>query len=331
MKRDLTTVDLRDGNEMQVVEVCDKDPDWAERILPFLHHKPEPYYGEIRRALEGEHVGVTTRFYLGVVGDELVGNVTTVERDGVGWMGHVYTVPNRRGQGIAGALIRVQTEDFRMREGRALFLSTTFDSVAFHLYTKYGYRSLSERDGRMELILELDFYRRYFEVHTFEVRPPSWADQPGFCALCAEPSGEYVRSVLLKLYGRSTTEADYFRLMAKTAAGAWDARLAVGENGAVLGFAVVGPNSVWTDAQGPSHLLDIYAHPEHRAVIPALLADLPLPGGDFVAPIDPGGKREALLCERGFRKSEIRRHGAGGKDAGDREIALWIGPKATTP
>lgn len=321
MERTLNTVTLRDGRSMRIIEVKDSAPNWETRIAPFLGHKPEPYGEQVRRALRGDHEGVETRFYLGIIEGEIVGNVTTVEKSGVGWMGHVYTDPGRRRVGVAGALIHEQTADFRRRQGRALFLSTRFDSPAYHLYAKFGYRGLEEKSGMMELLIQRDFYDQYFAEHEYRYHRPTWGDGPAFCALCAAPGGERVRSVLLKLFGRSTTEGAYLKLMEYVDSGEWRAVLGLTQTGAVVGFAITGNNAIWPVAEETSYIMDLYVHQDHMAVLPALMEALPPAATRVIIPVDSEGKREQLLSDHGLQRYRVRENGDQADQAPDEGIA----------
>ena len=89
-----------------------------------------------------------TRFYLGVIEGEAVGNIMTVEHGGIGILGHVYTLPEQRRKGIASRIMAAQMKDFQERGGRTLTLGTGFDSPAYWIYQGYGFRSIVEGSGR---------------------------------------------------------------------------------------------------------------------------------------------------------------------------------------
>jgi len=104
MGEQLDVVTLKSGERMQIVRVAAPDEQFKDRILPFLGHKGEPWERPLRLALDGDPAiaDLSTHFYLGLLGETVVGNITHVEKleQPVGMLQHVYTPPEHRRKGI---------------------------------------------------------------------------------------------------------------------------------------------------------------------------------------------------------------------------------------
>ncbi|MGD8238366.1 MAG: hypothetical protein PVH68_07440, partial [Armatimonadota bacterium] len=108
MHERLDVVTLKSGEGMEVVRVTAPDARFRDRVLPFLGHKGEPWEWPLRLALDADPAvaDLSTHFYLGLVGDTVVGNITHVEKleRPVGILQHVFTPPEQRRKGICTAL-----------------------------------------------------------------------------------------------------------------------------------------------------------------------------------------------------------------------------------
>ena len=72
------------------------------------------------------------------------------ELSGFGILAHVWTKPEDRKNRACTELMKVLMEDFKFRQGKALFLFTRFNSVAYHIYKKFGLRSIESKSGFMD-------------------------------------------------------------------------------------------------------------------------------------------------------------------------------------
>ena len=77
------------------------DAPHAEEIKQFLGHKPGNYKWHIERCVAEVLDALETRFYVGKLNGAVITNIMTVEYEGVGILGHVFTLPKQRRKGAA--------------------------------------------------------------------------------------------------------------------------------------------------------------------------------------------------------------------------------------
>src|SRR5947209_18028776 len=90
---------LKNGEKMEIGVVTAPDPEWRERIVPFLGHKGEPYASHLRRSSEGPLDHLETLHYIGHQNGRIMTQVMIVGARGAGILGHVYTLPEERRKG----------------------------------------------------------------------------------------------------------------------------------------------------------------------------------------------------------------------------------------
>ena len=118
-------------------------PQDETELVSLLWHKGSPWVEDVRRRLSGLLGGADDYFIAALDGDRMVATVWyTVARDDpkLGVIGHIYTLPQHRRQGIAERLIDAAMTDFRALGGEVmqLFTSTPY-SVPF--YQRLGFQS----------------------------------------------------------------------------------------------------------------------------------------------------------------------------------------------
>src|SRR5260221_5483905 len=91
---------LPSGEELEIGLVTAHDAEFGEAVCGLLAHKGPEWQLHIHRALRGATDALETRFYLGLVRGQPVTNVMTVESEGVGILGHVFTRLEDRRKGI---------------------------------------------------------------------------------------------------------------------------------------------------------------------------------------------------------------------------------------
>lgn len=276
MREHLATATLKNGKRLQIERVLAPDAEREGQILPFLGHKPGPYRAHIEAAFADACDDLETRFYVGLVDDEVVGNIMTVESGGVGILGHVNTRDDQRRQGICQAIMGVQMEDFRNRGGHVLLLGTGFESPAYWIYHSFGFRDLpGAHPGIMRYAREeyADFLPQFFAPSaTSRPVPARWKHWPLVALLASLPELPHLRSLTLRAYGVTLLEGPYCHFRHdwgdNPRAGA---AVLESETGAVSAFATIVPDNRWPDTS----LLDVFAHPTtDSAALASLLASL---------------------------------------------------------
>ena len=141
----LHTHRLRNGTEVRLVCVQAPEPDYAAALGSFFRHKGSPWVDDIVAVVDGRHgesLGET--FVLAEQEGVPVASVWTSMRPDKpqhGCLGHVYTHPSMRRQGLATELMRVAVDDFARRGGVWLLLGTGSPD-AERLYERFGFRSI---------------------------------------------------------------------------------------------------------------------------------------------------------------------------------------------
>lgn len=282
MYHELGSVPLRDGEWVMAAVVTGPDEAWAGRLEGLLGHKGEPWNWQNSAVLR-QPLGLDARFYILHRDGVPFANILTVTSGGVGTFGHVWTRPADRRKGASSRLMELLLPDFAANGGQALYLHTGYESVAYWLYERFGFRSFSPQDGHMAYFVgdEEAFLADYFAGETAVIEPLSWHHWPTSQPLFAGAWPGHVRCAPLGLTGRQITEAAFLPLLreqeAEPAAGT-TAVLRQPQTGAVCGFACWQWHPIWWGMV----LLDVYCHPDYWDRASDLLAALSLPDAERV-------------------------------------------------
>ncbi|MGM0493002.1 MAG: GNAT family N-acetyltransferase [Armatimonadota bacterium] len=302
----LDTVELKSGEWMEIVRVVPPEPAWRDRILPLLAHKSQPWQWQMETAFDEGLPGATQYFYEGVVEGEIVGNIMTVESmdPPIGILGHVFTPEEHRRKGICSHLMEAVTEDFRARDGSAMFLHTGYDSAPYHIYASWGFEGYRDT-GTMAWVREADFRKNQFEPRLVEPRETHWGDWPALEALAETDEGWHVRSCYLNQHGFGGFEGQYLQvrrgLMKDEIR---DFRVLAAEDGAVMGFALLGR---WSAFPGTPLVLDTFVHQNFTGDAVALVQAVDLPTDQQVLALSDSaseGRAEALEAV-GFAREAV--------------------------
>ena len=146
----LGEVVLKTDERMEVGLITAPDAPHAEEVKQFLGHKGGNWEWHIQRCVTEVLDALETRFYVGKVDGRVITNIMTVEHEGVGILGHVFTLPQERRKGACKGVMGYQMEDFRERTGRALYLGTGYNSHPFYIYHSFGFESVFPESGFMK-------------------------------------------------------------------------------------------------------------------------------------------------------------------------------------
>ena len=302
---DLCQVVLKNGEEVRAGVVVGPDAAWAEKVEALLEHKGDPWNWQNGVVLRDD-VGIDARFFLLHRDGRPFANIMTVERRGVGILGHVWTKPEDRRQGAASALLDLSLSDFSSRRGQALFLGTGFDSPTFHLYARHGFSAIEDKSGTMVYYSESkeEFECSYFKDGPTCIEPLTWQHWPSAPALFLGDFAGVVRCIRLKLFGRASPEEVLLPLLREEnerrqkEESSTAMMLVQAETSAVVGFATWGWHPIWPGAC----TVDVYCHPDFWGEASSLLSSLTLPDADFyLAYGDPGcEQKHEVLGKAGF-------------------------------
>ncbi|HEV2472917.1 MAG TPA: hypothetical protein VGS41_09645 [Chthonomonadales bacterium] len=301
-----TTV-LKTGEALRIECIVAPDNARARLIELFLQHKPGPYRAHIRAALANECGDLETRFYIGLLNAELVGNIMTTEYRGIGILGHVHTRQDQRRKGICSAIMSRQMADFDFRHGSTLLLGTGYKSAAYRIYESFGFRDwpIGER-GAMRFDSPAAEHRLESAAKSagLRVSPAQWRHWPAVALLAASPGRGIVRSVSMGVWSVRLLEGAYCRFMAEEEGGERGAVLEA-SGGEVAAFATCMPDPRWPEVW----LVDLIAHPFVEARDLTRLLERTMPHGTrrqaYADPEDT--TRIAALKMSGFKEEATLR------------------------
>jgi GNAT superfamily N-acetyltransferase len=264
MVESLGSITLKSGERVAAAAVRGPDAAWRERITRLLGHKGEPWLWQNSELLSRE-TGIDAWFYVLHRDGVPFAHQMSADLQGVGIFGHVWTEPADRGQGAAGELLRLQLAHFRARGGRALYLSTGYDSAPYHLYQKHGFVGIAAGSGYMTWshVPLAAFEQDYFAPGPTSLEGIDWPHWPTAPALFTADLPGIVRCAPLNLHGRSSTEEALLPWIQGRTATPHRGQVFVlrKPNGAVVALAA------WTlSASNPGTLsVDVFCHPNFGA------------------------------------------------------------------
>ena len=297
----LDEVVLKTGEKMEIGVVRAPDDRWASLLLPLLNHKPLNYKWHLEKAfLPGGIENLETRFYIGLIDSRPISNIMTVEVNGIGILGHVYTVPEHRRKNACRLVMNEQMADFNRRGGRYLSLGTDYDTHPYWIYHRFGFRGVVPEYGLMTYEPDGAFLTHHFQQGAVSIAEPTWKDWPLINTLCTQKNLPFIRSMTYGLLGPSNFEGGYLTLLERLQDRSdSQARLLKSEHGAVVGFVALQPDARW---HGDVLILDLFVHPTFAPSAHALLQSIALPTDRKIqcyAEEDATWKIAALL-EEGF-------------------------------
>lgn len=307
MYENLGNTTLKSGETVEVCMVTGPDRVWAARVIDLLGHKPGNWQKQTKIALTQE-VGVDMSYYLLARDGVPFSNIVISSHEGVGLLGHVYTVEEDRRKGAASLLMDRVVKHFKQRGGKALYLGTNYDSPPYHIYSRFGFKSIEPDSGVMEWYADDKgaFDSAYYQQGPVQVQPVDWVHWPTTAPLFCGGWTGVVRCSPAGVVGRMSSESPVLNLVLANIE-AREARLPatsvalVRENTArVMGIAAWSPDKVWP----ATNLVDVYCHPEFWPHAGKLLKALQPPRGQrqiAYADARGQGKQEALEAS-GFRK-----------------------------
>ncbi|MCW3051010.1 MAG: hypothetical protein JWN14_180, partial [Chthonomonadales bacterium] len=277
MNTTLATETLRTGERLTIECILAPEPDRETQIRPFLGHKPANYRAHIDGAFAGQCDELETRFYIGLLNGEMVGNIMTVETGGIGIFGHVHTREDQRRKGICDAIMRHQMREFSSRNGHVLLLGTGYQSPAYRIYETHGFRDWPVGHPgamRYDRVPQAEFEAKFFAAAPSQPVPARWKHWPLVALLATVPVPATLRSLTMDLWNVGLMEGSYSHFLHLYGARP-DAFAAVLESatGAVTALATCVPDKRWPGI----YLLDLFAHPVATVEdLACLLQSLPL-------------------------------------------------------
>ena len=296
MYKKLGNTVLKTDERMEVGVITAPDERHAEEVKQFLGHKGGNWEWHIERCVIESLDELETRFYVGKVNGSIITNIMTVEHEGIGILGHVFTLPDQRRKGACKGAMAYQMEDFRQRNGRALYLGTGYNGHPYHIYHSFGFESVIPESGFMKYHVNTDFEEHYFSPAPAKPKSVEWHDWPKVTALSGIVGWDALRSLTWNVFGPTNLEGGFlgFKHTLETDDTYDDAKLLVTESGAIVGWATVCRDSQWRNAVA---ILDLFFHPNFVESVPTLLSALQFPELKVQCYVDSAAKKKAAVLE----------------------------------
>ena len=292
----LGEVGLKTGEQMEVGVITAPDEPHAEEVKQFLGHKGGNWEWHIERCVTEVLDALETRFYVGKLDGRVITNIMTVEHEGIGILGHVFTLPEQRRKGACKGVMAYQMEDFRQRAGRALYLGTGYNSHPYYIYHSFGFESVFPESGFMKYPVNSDFEERYFAPTSAAPKAIEWHDWPKVTALSGIVGWDTLRSLKWDVYGPTNMEGGFlsFKHDLETEDAYNDAKLLISSGGAIVGWATVSRDTRWQPTTG---VLDLFFHPNFADAVPTLLSAVAFPETKVQCYVDSGAEKKAEVLE----------------------------------
>ena len=296
MYNQLGEVVLKTEERMEIGVITAPDESYAEEVKQFLGHKGGSYKWHIERCVTEVLNALETRFYVGKLEGRVITNIMTVEYEGIGILGHVFTLPRQRRKGACKGVMTYQMEDFRQRAGGALYLGTGYNSHPYYIYHSFGFESVFPESGFMKYQVNGDFEERYFAPAPAQPKSVEWHDWPKVTALSAILGWDTLRSLAWRVYGPTNLEGGFldFKHALETEDVYDDAQLLTSSGGAIVGWATVSRDARWRPATA---VLDLFFHPNFADAIPDLLSAVKFPDVKVQCYVDSGAEKKAAVLE----------------------------------
>jgi len=330
MYRVIREVTLKTGEAAELGLVSGPDREWGAKIENLLGHKGQPWVWQIHECLNNPTTGVETYCYVLSKNNRPIANISTFENHGVGIFGHVFTCPEERKKGAADLLNQAVMNDFQLRGGKALYLGTSFGSLAYHLYQKYGFQSVEPESPYMIYAKagRQTFEKEYFAPGPTDIDPFSFKHWPVLPSLTMMDHPARLRILGMHITGPVSTEGGSLELLkrAHDTHQPVDAQVAVSKRTqALVVFACRQPEAYF----GPSvRLLDVFYAPGFEIDAIKAISALNLPGDDLktVCYSDSAWPQKGdVLKQAGFTpQTTLRNHFASSGRFWD--VILWSKP-----
>jgi len=298
---------LKDGREVDLIIMTTPSPVEFQKIRQLLHHKPSPYMNHIedftRNNSDGVIEGLEWRFYLACVGDVYVGNICTWEHNGIGILGHVFTLPDWRGLGIANTLLHFQDADFRARNGLIMELNTGFQSMPYRLYQKHGYQDVPGAPGSMVKAANVREWHDLYTTDEVRLVDFQWRHWPSANLLFLMENPSYVRAAGIGVYGVSHLEGPVIHcrenIWGVEEEPEWKVKVLETLDGNTTGWVSLQWDLNWSHSHRRL-LFDLFCYPNYRETMEGELRNLVIPE-DTISYSTPADPKNPVVERLGFR------------------------------
>ena len=290
----------------EVMEICSvKTPDryYGRKISSFLPCHNELWQWHLNLSVRGKLDELGSRFYLGLVNDKIISNVSTWEYGPIGIVGHLFTLENHRGKGACTALMNTQIQDFRNRGGKILIGG--FKPSSYPIAKRLGFKSITDNSEVMRYNLFPRFENEYFEAKKAFCRDSMWKDWPGVSLLFGIKEGWHLRSIKHKIFGPFDYEDYFLEDMQERLKGLCASKVLVTEEGNIVGYSTL---TFMNHAKDGVYMLDLFIHPKSIFYAYTMLESMRFPKGKTRCYVEPSCREKLdILLRFGFKERAVRK------------------------
>ncbi len=259
------TVKLKTGETMVCKIIDSPNDEDVPQLRRLLVHKDDIWQHHLDAWMSGPAKRLDTCFCVGAIDGELVSNVMTVMHEGIGLMGHVFTLPEHRRKGACDALMDMHISEFEERGGKAVYLGTGFESPPYRIYARHGYQAVPDRPGSMWWSptydeIEALYEDVYSDLDRASVTDAAWRHWPSmnmFAHLPLDRMKQTVRNAAHGLFGVCQAEYGFLSILqADSGDDSVVTRVLETRDGHVAGLASLGPDRHW-GAAGATYVFDV--------------------------------------------------------------------------
>jgi hypothetical protein len=301
MWRKIGEISLRTGEIMEVYMVRTPDPHYGRDIVSFLSMSipnEELWLWHLNLAIHGELDELESRFYIGLLTNRIISNVTTWKYGAIGIVGHLFTVEEHRRKGACTGLMKAVIQDFRKHDGKILIGG--FRETSYPIAKNLGFKSIVDHCEVMHCYLDPHFESEYFRTKNVFCRDSMWKDWPGIGLLFGIREGEYLRSIKHKIFGNFDYEEHFLEDMRERLKGLCISKVLTSEKGSIVGYATL---TYKHELKDNFWLLDFFVHPENMSYADNIFDAMGFPTGKIRCYVDSKAEeKHVLLLKRGFKK-----------------------------
>jgi len=300
---------LRTGEMLDAYSVRAPDDHYERDIRSFLPRYAPMWLWHLHLSLRGQLDELESRFYLGLLKDRIVSNVSTWKSGPIGIVGHLFTDADQRGKGACTELMKTAMDDFLSRGGKTLIGG--FKLASCHIARRLGFKSVVDNCEVMRYDSAPDFVKTYFQAQKTRCRDALWKDWPGISLLYTTRDGWNLRSIKHAISGPFDYEDYFLKDMRKRLKGLCKSKVLVTERDYIVGHATLN----LSEPLGRKHwLLDMFVHPASLSQLDTMLDALDWPEDNVRCYVETGldEKRNALQA-RGFREKGVSERRVKGK------------------
>ena len=214
----------------------------------------------------------------------------TVEHEGIGILGHVFTLPQQRRKGAAKGVMAIRWRISDNAPVRALYLGTGYNSHPYYIYHSFGFESVFPKSGFMKYYVDSDFEEHYFSPAPAQPKPIDGTTGPNSQRCQGLLDRMRCEGLTWGVYGPTNFEGPFlgFKHALETEDVYNDAKLLTTSDRAIVGWATVSRDARWMPETA---VLDLFSIRSFADDVPTLLSATEFPQSKVQCYVDSSSER----------------------------------------